>query len=48
MDRLRKLGNTDIEVAAIAYGCMGQTHSYGKVQEKNDMVELLRCAYETG
>lgn len=48
MDRLRKLGNTDIEVAAIAYGCMGQTHSYGKVQEKNDMVELLRYAYETG
>lgn len=48
MDRLRKLGNTDIEVAAIAYGCMGQTHSYGKIQKKNDMVELLRYAYETG
>lgn len=30
MMQKRRLGNTDIEIAAIAYGCMGQTHSYGR------------------
>lgn len=48
MEKMRKLGHTDIEVAAIAYGCMGQTHSYGKVQAKEEMVALLRYAQEVG
>lgn len=48
MKKTRKLGHTDIEVAAIAYGCMGQTHSYGKVQAREDMVALLRYAQEVG
>jgi len=48
MEKMRKLGHTDIEVAAIAYGCMGQTHSYGKVQAREDMVALLRYAQEVG
>ncbi len=46
--KTRKLGHTDIEIAAVGYGCMGQTHSYGTVEAENDMVHLMRCAYETG
>lgn len=48
MNRTRMLGHTGIETAAIAYGCMGQTHSYGKVQDKDDMVGLLRYAFDCG
>lgn len=48
MKKPRRLGNTDIEVAAIGYGCMGQTHSYGVVEQEQAMVELMRCAYEVG
>ena len=48
MEKMRKLGGTDIEIAAIAYGCMGQTHSYGQVQAKEDMIRLLRYAEEVG
>lgn len=46
--KTRKLGSTDIEIAAIAYGCMGQTHSYGEVQAKEGMVDLIRYAHEVG
>lgn len=48
MERYRNLGQTDIKVAAIGYGCMGQTHAYGIVEEKEPMVKLMRYAYETG
>ena len=48
MSKLRNLGNTDIQIAAIAYGCMGQTHSYGEVQAKEAMIDLLRYAHEVG
>ena len=48
MKKMRKLGGTDIEIAAIAYGCMGQTHSYGQVQAKEDMIRLLHYAEEVG
>lgn len=46
--KTRKLGQTDIEVAAIGYGCMGQTHSYGVVEREDDMVALMRYAHEVG
>ena len=48
MNRIRKLGQTDIEISAIGYGCMGQTHSYGVVEAEEDMVPLMQYAYETG
>ena len=44
----RILGTTGKTIAPIAYGCMGQTHSYGSVQDKNDMVDLMRYAREVG
>lgn len=44
----RTLGDTNKVIAPIAYGCMGQTHSYGSVQDKNDMIDLMRYAKEIG
>ena len=48
MSKVRKLGHTDIEISAIGYGCMGQTHSYGIVEPEQAMVDLMRYAYEVG
>ena len=48
MKKTRMLGLTDIEITAIGYGCMGQTHSYGVVEPEKEMVELMRYAYEVG
>lgn len=41
MPKTRKLGKTEIEVTAIGYGCMGQTHAYGVVEAENDMILLM-------
>ena len=48
MEKTRKLGQTEIEISAIGYGCMGQTHSYGVVEDEADMVSLMRYAHEVG
>ena len=48
MVKRRKLGQTEIEISAIGYGCMGQTHSYGVVEPEADMVSLMRYAHEVG
>lgn len=48
MSRIRKIGQTDIEISAIGYGCMGQTHSYGIVEAEQDMVSLMQYAHEVG
>ena len=48
MKKTRMLGHSDIEITAIGYGCMGQTHSYGVVEPEKEMVELMRYAYEVG
>lgn len=48
MSRIRKIGQTDIEISAIGYGCMGQTHSYGIVEAEQDMVFLMQYAHEVG
>ena len=48
MKKTRRLGQTNIEITAIGYGCMGQTHSYGVVEPEKEMVELMRYAYEVG
>ncbi len=48
MEKTRKLGQTEIEISAIGYGCMGQTHSYGVVEPEADMVSLMRYAHEVG
>ncbi|MBV9014036.1 MAG: aldo/keto reductase, partial [Alphaproteobacteria bacterium] len=43
----RQLGNSDLEVSALALGCMG----YGKARELHDraeMITLIRQAVERG
>ncbi len=44
----RKLGNSELEVSAIGFGCMGMSWSYGPPKEKQEMISLLRAAVERG
>ena len=40
----RKLKN--LEVSKLGLGCMGMSHGYGNPSDKNEMVKLIRTAYE--
>ena len=42
----RKLGN--LEVSALGLGCMGMSASYGRIPDKQEMISLLRSAFERG
>src|SRR5262249_17453011 len=44
----RKLGNSNLEVAAIGLGCMGMSFSYGPAKDKQEMISLLRSAVGRG
>jgi aryl-alcohol dehydrogenase-like predicted oxidoreductase len=44
----RKLGNSGLEVSAIGLGCMGMTHGYTPLPDRNEMIKLIRTAYEKG
>ncbi|HNS03161.1 MAG TPA: aldo/keto reductase [Anaerolineae bacterium] len=44
----RLLGNSDLEVSAIGFGCMGITTSYGTPLSKDEGVKLIRAAVERG
>jgi aryl-alcohol dehydrogenase-like predicted oxidoreductase len=44
----RKLGNSDLEVSALGFGCMGMSFSYGPAGDKREMISLLRSAVERG
>ncbi|MET3028022.1 aldo/keto reductase [Flavobacterium sp. UW10123] len=44
----RKLGNSSLEVSALGLGCMGMSFGYGPAHDKNEMISLLRSAYEKG
>ena len=44
----RKLGNSDLEVSAIGFGCMGMSWSYGPPKDKQEMTSLLHAAVERG
>lgn len=44
----RKLGNSNLEVSALGFGCMGMTFSYGPAGDKQEMISLLRAAVERG
>jgi aryl-alcohol dehydrogenase-like predicted oxidoreductase len=42
----RKLGN--LGVSALGLGCMGMSASYGRIPDKQEMISLLRSAFERG
>jgi aryl-alcohol dehydrogenase-like predicted oxidoreductase len=44
----RRLGNSDLEVSAIGFGCMGMSWSNGPPKDKREMISLLRAAVERG
>lgn len=44
----RKLGNRHLEVSALGLGCMGMSASYGRIPDKQEMISLLRAAFERG
>jgi aryl-alcohol dehydrogenase-like predicted oxidoreductase len=44
----RKLGNSGLEVSALGLGCMGLSFGYGPAAEKQDAIQLIRTAYESG
>jgi aryl-alcohol dehydrogenase-like predicted oxidoreductase len=45
----RKLGNSNLEVSAIGFGCMGMSQSYGPpTGDRQEMISLIRTAVERG
>jgi aryl-alcohol dehydrogenase-like predicted oxidoreductase len=46
--RMRRLGNTGLEVSAIGLGCMGLSTAYGQPLDKGAAIALLRAAVERG
>ena len=44
----RKLGNSNLEVSALGFGCMGMSFGYGPPKDKQEMISLLHTAVERG
>src|SRR5438094_10613239 len=44
----RKLGKSNLEVSAIGLGCMGMSFGYGPAKDKQEMISLIRAAFERG
>jgi aryl-alcohol dehydrogenase-like predicted oxidoreductase len=44
----RKLGKSGLEVSALGLGCMGMSFGYGPAADKQEMISLIRSAFEHG
>ncbi len=44
----RKLGNSNLEVSAIGFGCMGMSFGYGPAVDKQQAISVIRSAVEHG
>ena len=44
----RKLGNSNLEVSAIGFGCMGMSFGYGPASDKRQAISVIRAAFECG
>src|SRR3954463_12490267 len=44
----RRLGNSNLEVSAIGLGCMGMTFGYGPPKDQQEMISVIRGAFERG
>src|SRR3954449_6292174 len=47
MDK-RRLGNGDLEVSALGFGCMGMSFGYGPPMDRQEAIALTRAAVERG
>ena len=46
--KTRKLGNNGLEVSSIGLGCMGMSFGYLPIPDRNEMIQVIRSAYEMG
>jgi aryl-alcohol dehydrogenase-like predicted oxidoreductase len=46
--KIRKLGNSGLEVSAIGLGCMGMSFGYGSPKDTQEMTALLHAAVDRG
>jgi aryl-alcohol dehydrogenase-like predicted oxidoreductase len=46
--KTRKLGNSNLEVSAIGFGCMGLNFGYATSVSKEEGIVLIRAAVERG
>ena len=44
----RKLGKSNLEVSALGLGCMGMSFSYPPFPDRQEMIALIRTAFERG
>jgi aryl-alcohol dehydrogenase-like predicted oxidoreductase len=44
----RKLGRSNLEVSAVGLGCMGMSFGYGPPADRQQMISLMRAAFERG
>jgi aryl-alcohol dehydrogenase-like predicted oxidoreductase len=44
----RKLGESNLEVSALGFGCMGLSFGYGPPTDRNEAIALIRAAVERG
>ena len=44
----RKLGNSNLEVSAIGFGCMNMSFAYGPAADKQQAISVIRAAVERG
>lgn len=44
----RTLGNSNLEVSTVGLGCMGMSHGYGPAADKQEMIKLIRTAFDRG
>ena len=44
----RKLGTGGLEVSELGLGCMGMSHGYTPLPDRNEMISLIRKAFEQG
>ncbi|MEX3816491.1 aldo/keto reductase [Paraburkholderia sp. BR13439] len=46
--QIRKLGRSNLKVSALGLGCMSMSALYGPPGDKQEMISLIRAAYERG
>ena len=46
--QVRELGNSGLKVSALGLGCMGMSFAYGPAPDSQEMISLIRGAFERG